>query len=69
MMSDLREIQTAIAGLSPDDREALLAWLLEADRKTWDEQICRDFSEGGAGMKLLSDIDEQIRYGDFRPLE
>ena len=68
-MSDLREIQTAIAGLSPDDRAALLNWLVEADRQAWDEQIRRDFSEGGAGMNLLADIDEQIRGGDFRPLE
>ena len=68
-MADLREIQAAIAELAPDDREALLAWLLEADRKSWDQEIARDFSEGGAGMKLLADIDEQIRRGHFRPLE
>jgi hypothetical protein len=68
-MSDLHEIQAAISGLSPEDREALLAWLLEADRKAWDEQISRDFSGGGAGMKLLADVDEQIRRGDFRRLE
>ncbi len=68
-MADLQEIQAAITELSPDDRETLLAWLLEADRKAWDEQISRDFSEGGAGMKLLADIDEQIGRGDFRPLE
>ena len=47
------------------------SWLLDADRTAWDEQICLDFSEGGAGMKLLSDIDEQIRAlafrVDFRP--
>ena len=43
--------------------------MLEADRKAWDEEITSDFSEGGAGMKLLSDIDEQIRQGDFQPLE
>lgn len=42
-MADLREIQTAIGELSPGDREALLAWLIEADRKAWDEEISRDF--------------------------
>lgn len=68
-MADLREIQDAIGDLSPADREALLAWLIEADRKAWDEEIGRDFSEGGAGMKLLADIDEQIDRGNFRPLE
>jgi hypothetical protein len=50
-MAELREIQAAIAELSSDDREALLAWLLDDDRKAWDEQISCDFSEGGAGMK------------------
>lgn len=68
-MADLREIQAAITELGTDDREALLAWLIEADRKTWDEEIGRDFSVGGAGMKLLAEVDEQIDRGDFWPLE
>jgi hypothetical protein len=68
-MSTLHEIQTAITELSSDDRHALLSWLLAADRAAWDEQISRDFSEGGAGMKLLAKIDEQIDRGDFTPLE
>ena len=68
-MSTLPEIQAAISGLSSGEREALLTWLLEADRKVWDEEISRDFSEGGAGMQLLADIDEQIRLGKFDPLE
>ena len=68
-MADLRQIQAAIKELGPDDREALLAWLIDADRKAWDEEIGRDFSDGGAGMKLLADIDEQIDRGNFRPLE
>ena len=68
-MADLREIQAAIRELGPDEREALIRWLIEADRKAWDEEIGRDFSEGGAGMKLLAEIDEQIDRGNFRPLE
>ena len=68
-MADLRQIQAAISELGPDDREALLAWLIDADRKAWDEEIGRDFSDGGAGMKMLADIDEQIDRGNFRPLE
>ena len=52
-MADLQRIQAEIAELSSDDREALLAWLMEADRRDWDEQISRDFSQGGPGMKLL----------------
>ena len=68
-MVDLREIQTLIGELSSNDREALLAWLIEADRKAWDEEIGRDFSDGGAGLKLLAEIDEQIDRGNFRPLQ
>ena len=68
-MTGLREIQAAISELGPDGREALLAWLIEADRKAWNKEIVRDFSEGGAGMKLLAEIDEQIDQADFRPLE
>jgi hypothetical protein len=68
-MADLDKIQAEIALLSPDDREALLTWLIDADRRAWDEQISRDFSEGGLGMKLLADIDEEISRGNFRPLE
>ena len=69
IMADLHEIQNAIGELSPNDREALLAWLIDADRKAWDEEIGRDFSDCGAGMKLLADVDEQIDRGNFRPLE
>jgi hypothetical protein len=68
-MADLRQIQADINELGPDEREALLAWLIDADRKSWDEEIGSDFSDGGAGMKLLADIDEQIDRGNFRPLE
>jgi hypothetical protein len=68
-MAELHKIQAGIAELSPEDRGALLKWLIQADRKDWDEQISRDFSEGGIGMKLLAEIDEQIRRGNFRPLD
>ena len=43
--------------------------LLATDRAAWDEQISHDFSEGGAGIKLLAEIDERIDRGDFTPLE
>jgi hypothetical protein len=68
-MANLREIQTAIGELSTHEREALLDWLVDADRKAWDEQISRDFSEGGAGKRLLEEVDKQIARGNFRPLE
>ncbi len=68
-MSSLPEIQAAIAELSPEDREALLSWLLNADRDAWDGQIERDFSAGGVGMQLLAEVDEEIRRGHVGELE
>jgi hypothetical protein len=68
-MKTLHDIQTDIGALSADERAALLSWLLDADRQAWDEQISQDFSTGGAGMKLLVDVDDQIRNGGFRPME
>jgi len=65
---ELRRASATALIRPPDDREALLAWLTEADRKAWDGQISRDFSEGGVGMRLLAEIDGQIRRGNFRPL-
>ena len=68
-MADLCGIQAAIGELSSEDRQILLAWLIETDRQAWYEQIGRDFSDGGAGMELLADIDEQIDHRNFRPLD
>ena len=68
-MSSLQEIQTAIGGLSAGERRALVDWLIDADRRTWDLQITEDFAPGAAGAQLLADIDEQIRLGKFCPLE
>ena len=68
-MRTLHEIQAAITELSSDDWQTLLSWLLAADRAAWDEQLSDDFSERGAGMKLLAKIDEQIDRGDLTPLK
>ena len=65
----MHDIRTDIGVLSADERAALLSWLLDADRQAWDEQIRGDFSASGAGMKLLDDVDGQIRKGDFRRME
>jgi len=65
-MSSIHEIQRAIGGLSAGDRQALLDWSLDADRRDWDRQIAEDFAPSGAGAQRLADIDEQIRVGNFR---
>jgi hypothetical protein len=68
-MSSIHEIQRAIDGLSAGEKQTLLDWLLDADRQAWDRQIAEDFAPSGAGAQRLANIDEQIRLGNFRPLE
>jgi hypothetical protein len=68
-MSSIHEIQKAIDGLSAGEKQTLLDWLLGADRQAWDRQIAEDFAPSGAGAQRLANIDEQIRLGNFRPLE
>lgn len=65
----LGEIKTAITELSEQERTELAAWLLSLDREAWDRQIKADFSPGGAGTKLLEEVDSAIDRGDFKPLE
>ena len=67
-MSSVNEIRMAIEGLSAGDRQALLGWLLDADRQIWDRQIVEDFAPKGPGARCLADVDQQIRTGNFRPL-
>jgi hypothetical protein len=68
-MRSLEDIRTEIIALPVEDRASLLSWLLETDRRSWDEQIRADFSAGGAGMELLAEVDDEIRKNNFRPLE
>jgi hypothetical protein len=65
----LAEIKDRINELSDTERAELAAWLLSVDREAWDRQIEADFSPGGAGMKLLEEVDSAIQKGDFEPLE
>jgi hypothetical protein len=65
----LAEIKSAVAELSNQERAELTAWLLSLDREAWDREIEADFSPGGAGMKLLDNVDAAIDRGEFKPLE
>lgn len=65
----LAELKNAITELSDQERAELAAWLLSLDREAWDRQIETDFSPGGAGVKLLEEVDSAIARGDFKPLE
>ena len=65
----LAEIKSLITELSDRERAELAAWLLSLDREVWDRQIETDFSPGGAGKKLLEEVDSAIDRGDYKPLE
>jgi hypothetical protein len=56
----LAAIKDAIRHLSEPDRTALETWLTQE----WGAQIERDFSPGGAGMKILADVDAEIEAGN-----
>ena len=64
----LVEVKQTIERLSEEDQAALVAWLDQRDRESWDRQITRDFSPGGAGMTLLEQVDAEIDKGNFKPL-
>ena len=63
------QIQEAILSLAGNERASLLDWLLEMDKLTWDSEIIRDFSEGGAGALLLDRIRKDFRAGRCRKWE
>jgi len=63
----LPEIQQAIEELPEEEQTALTTWLAGRDRARWDAELERDFSPGGAGMKLLDRVRNQVRRGQSRP--
>ena len=62
MSMELAEIQRAIEELPREQQAALAAWLAEREQEAWDAEIERDFSPGGAGMKVL----EEMKTGHHR---
>lgn len=67
-MANLADIKAAIEDLPEEERTALASWLARLDRQAWDTEIAADFSPGGAGMKLLEEVDSHIDQGNFIPL-
>ncbi len=63
--SSLEDVKATIVKLSSGERSALLGWMLQAERATWDAEIERDFSPGGAAEKWLQDVDSAIERGEF----
>lgn len=60
----LEAIKDLIEHLPPDEQVRLAGWISARDRQAWDAEIERDFSEGGAGLVLLEEVDALIDSGD-----
>lgn len=45
-MGDIADIKGRIETLPPEQQAELLAWLIERDHQSWDEQIARDQKKG-----------------------
>ncbi|EFK09724.1 conserved hypothetical protein [delta proteobacterium NaphS2] len=56
-------IRKEIMSLPPGRRGQLLQWLIEMDRRDWDQKLQEDFSENGPGMPLLKQVKTDFRAG------
>ena len=63
----VRDIQTAIQGLPPEELAALVQWIEEYRADAWDQQIARD-AETGRFEALRRRVREQKALGECRPL-
>lgn len=63
----VKEIENAIAQLSPEELAELSAWLADYQAKVWDEQIERDLDAGRLDA-LLEEVDEEYEAGEANPL-
>ena len=62
-------IKEAVVLLSSPERHELAEWLDGIENDDWDRQMEKDFSPGGRGEHLLDKIKNQVRAGNFTPLE
>lgn len=56
-MNTLKELETAVIGLPPNDLASFRAWFAEFDAHLWDTQLAQDIAHG----RLETFADEAIR--------
>jgi len=56
-------IKDAINKLPQEDKVSLASWLNVQTMDDWDQQMRRDFSPGGKGMKFLEQVKREIAEG------
>ena len=65
----VESIKEAIAGLPPEEKASLTAWLVQQDMAEWDKEISEDFSPGGRGMALLEEAEADLKAGRVQPMD
>jgi hypothetical protein len=63
----VKEVEIAIAQLSPKELAELMAWLEEYHAQMWDKQIEEDL-EAGRLDALLAEVDKEYEAGLGQPL-
>ena len=61
-MSAVKDIESAVARLSPAELEAFRAWFAEFDERTWDAQLQDDVSSGRLDT-LADEALDDLRQG------
>ena len=59
----LAELKQAVHELSAHDLAELASFIREEDAKAWDDQIDKDFAEGGKLRPVLDEVRDDIRSG------
>ena len=65
----VEDIKAAIEQLPEPERLELADWLDEMRNRAWDAEMERDFSSGGQGMRLLEEVEADIREGRVKPMD
>ena len=63
----IKEIESVVAQLPPDDLAEFAQWFEEFRADAWDRQIAEDVRSGRFDA-ILRRVDEQVAAGESRPL-
>ncbi len=66
-MSNVKEIETAVIKLPPNDFSAFAKWFEEYQAKVWDNKIAKDF-ESGRLNELLAEVEVDFEKGNCQEL-
>jgi hypothetical protein len=64
---DIKEIESAIAQLTPSDLAELAKWFEEFQAQVWDEQLEQDVKAGRLDA-LLKEVEQDFEQGQCEPL-